>query len=72
MGVSTIRIPNIDSIEETLNKQALSLNTKLEGKICAEGDPFPAFLQFFYNNEVGKEAREARAGSLVPTFLLKI
>ena len=45
MGVSILRIPNIDSIEETLNKQALSLHTKLEGKICAEGDPVPAFLK---------------------------
>ena len=30
----------------------------------AEGDPLPIFLEFFYNNEVGKEAPEARAGSL--------
>ena len=45
MGVSILRIPNIDSIEETLNKQALSLHTKLEVKICAEGDPVPAFLK---------------------------
>ena len=37
----------------------------------AEGDPLPIFLKFFYNNEVGKEAPEARAGSLVPTFLQK-
>ncbi len=37
----------------------------------AKGDPVPTFLQFFYNNEVGKEAPEARAGSLVPTFLQK-
>ncbi len=71
MGVSILRIPNIDSIEETLNKQALSLHTKLEVKICAEGDPVPAFLKE-YNHEVGKEAHEAQAGSLVPTFLLKI
>ncbi len=70
MGVSILRIPNIDSIEETLNKQALSLHTKLEVKFCAEGDPVPAFLKE-YNHEVGK-AHEARAGSLVPTFLLKI
>ncbi len=35
----------------------------------AEGDPLPIFLKSFYNNEVGKEAPEARAGSLVPTFL---
>ena len=32
----------------------------------AEGDPLPIFLKFFYNNEVGKEAPEARAGSLAP------
>ena len=34
----------------------------------AKGDPFPTFLHFFYNNEVGKEATEARAGSLAPLF----
>ncbi len=32
----------------------------------AEGDPLPIFLKSFYNNEVGKEAPEARAGSLAP------
>ncbi len=30
----------------------------------AEGDPLPIFLKSFYNNGVGKEAPEARAGSL--------
>ena len=34
----------------------------------AEGDPLPIFLKFFYNNEVGKEASEARAGSRAPFF----
>ncbi len=28
----------------------------------AERDPVPTFLQSFYNNEVGKEARGAGAG----------
>ena len=32
----------------------------------AEGDPLSIFLKSFYNNEVGKEAHEARAGSLAP------
>ncbi len=32
----------------------------------AEGDPLPIFLKSFYNNEIGKEAPEARAGSLAP------
>ncbi len=32
----------------------------------AKGDPLPIFLKSFYNNEVGKEAPEARAGSLAP------
>jgi len=30
--------------------------------------PFPIFRQFFYNDEIGKEAPEARAGSLAPFF----
>ncbi|MCH7756391.1 hypothetical protein IH970_14880 [candidate division KSB1 bacterium] len=34
--------------------------------LLAEGDPLPIFLKFFYNNEVGKEAPEARVGSLAP------
>jgi hypothetical protein len=34
----------------------------------AEGDPLPIFLKSFYNNEVGKEAPEAREGSLAPFF----
>ncbi len=34
----------------------------------AKGDPLPIFLKSFYNNEVGKEATEARAGSLAPFF----
>ena len=40
----------------------------LSVKERAKGDPVPTFLQFFYNNEVGTEAPEARAGSLAPFF----
>ncbi len=38
----------------TLKIASQSLNSKL----VAKGDPVPTFLQFFYNNEVGKEAPE--------------
>jgi len=37
----------------------------LTSKLVAECDPVPTFLKL-YNNEVGKEAHEARAGSLAP------
>jgi len=32
----------------------------------AKGDPLADFPQIFYNNEIGKEAPEARGGSLAP------
>jgi len=34
----------------------------------AKGDPLPDFPAIFYNDEIGKEAPEARAGSLAPFF----
>jgi len=34
-------------------------------QILLKATPLPIFLKSFYNNEVGKVAPEARAGSLV-------
>jgi len=38
----------------------------LAAKKSAKGDPVPIFLPCFYNNEVGTEAPEARAGPRSP------
>ena len=47
------------------NSPGLSEGETLGKDKSAEGDPVPTFLKL-YNNEVGKEAHEARAGSLAP------